>query len=423
MSKQLKHTTLGELLNVRRGMSLPGENYATSGEYKRLTLANFDYNNHCFKEDKSKDNLYYTGKIRPDCLLKKGAIITPLTEQVSGLLGETARIPKDDIYIQSGDIGLVEPYPNKLEDTFAEYLVSSSVVKKQLDSCAQQTKIRHTSPNEIMACEVWIPEDLDVQYKIGKLLSNIDAKIALNKSICSDLEALAKEIYEYWFVQFDFPDENGKPYKSSGGRMVWNKELSREIPEGWDVKSLGDIEPNIVTGKTPSTNDNSNYCGNIPFITIRDIRGNMFIVKTSQTLSHKGADTQKNKYIPQWSICVSCIASVGLVGFATENSQTNQQINSIICKNEYNRYFLYFAILDFFENSYGAKIGNTFANMNKKEFTNIRLLYSESVTKMYSNVIVKCFQNILCLSEEKKQLTELRDFLLPLLMNGQISID
>ena len=150
---------------------------------------------------------------------------------------------------------------------------------------------------------------------------------------------MAKTLYDYWFVQFDFPDSNGKPYKSSGGKMVYNKELKREIPEGWEYIRLEDIESNIITGKTPPKKNPEYFNGEIPFITIGDIRGNMHIVSTNETLSKLGADYQKTKYIQKGAICVSCIATPGLIGFATELSQTNQQINSIQCKNEANSFY------------------------------------------------------------------------------------
>lgn len=119
-----------------------------------------------------------------------------------------------------------------LDKDFAFYLISSALVKQQLSAAAQQTKIRHTSPDKIKDCTVWIPE-LSEQKRIGKLLRSIDRKIELNRAINQNLEAMVKQLYDYWFVQFDFPNEEGKPYKSSGGEMVWNEKLKREIPKRW----------------------------------------------------------------------------------------------------------------------------------------------------------------------------------------------
>lgn len=166
---KLTRYKLGEILNVTRGASLSGEFYATEGEYIRLTCGNFDYQNNCFKENKSKDNLYYVGDFRSEFLMEEGDIITPLTEQAIGLLGSTAIIPESGKYIQSQDVAKIVCKEDLLDKNFAFYLISSALVKQQLSAAAQQTKIRHTSPDKIKDCTVWIPE-LSEQKRIGKLL-------------------------------------------------------------------------------------------------------------------------------------------------------------------------------------------------------------------------------------------------------------
>ena len=267
-----------------------------------------------------------------------------------------------------------------------------------------------------------IHKNLKTQQSIAAVLSTVDKKIALNKQINARLEEMAKTLYDYWFVQFDFPDANGKPYKSSGGEMVFDETLKRKIPKGWEVKSLGEIENNIITGKTPSTQYSNFFNGDIPFITIGDIRNNTFIIKTEQNLSIEGANTQKNKYLPEGSLCVSCIATVGLIGFTTRQAQTNQQINSIIFKHDYNKEFLYFYLKDYFLVG-KAKTGNTFANMNKGDFEKILVLYPNlRLLQKYSNKMVLVFNQINNLSKQNHHLTQLRDFLLPMLMNGQVSV-
>ena len=184
----LKKCLLGELIAVTRGASLSGNYYSTKGEYIRLTCGNFDYRNNCFKDNTSKDNLFYTGEFKEEFLLEKGDIITPLTEQAMGLLGTTARIPESGKYIQSQDIALVKCKVGKIDPTFCYYLISSRLVRNQLSVAAQQTKIRHTSPDKIKACTVWIPE-LDDQKAIGRLLASLDEKIQLNKRINDNLRA------------------------------------------------------------------------------------------------------------------------------------------------------------------------------------------------------------------------------------------
>lgn len=185
---------------------------------------------------------------------------------------------------------------------------------------------------------------LKEQERISKIIANIDRKIELNRQINDNLEAMAKQLYDYWFVQFDFPNEEGKPYKSSGGAMVWNEKLKREIPQGLGTPKIGDIEKNIITGKTPSCADEDNFGGDIPFVTIDDIRGNLFVFKAQRTLSTKGADSQEKKYLPIGSLSVSCIGTIGVMGFVARLAQTNQQINSIVFEHEYNKDFLYFSL-------------------------------------------------------------------------------
>lgn len=203
--------------------------------------------------------------------------------------------------------------------------------------------------------------------------------------------------------------------------MVWNKELKKKIPQGWRCKKIIEMEENIITGKTPSTKDKTNFDGEIPFITIDDIRQGLYISKTARTLSEKAANLQKKKYIPKDSICVTCIATVGLVGITTKDSQTNQQINSIVCKNKNNLYYFVSAIKDYFKYCTGAKSGNIFDNMNKEDFASIELIApSENVLERYGEKVEPIYHKIKSCIKENEELKNLRDFLLPLLMNGQV---
>ena len=185
---KLRKYKLGDLVEVTRGASLSGQFYAEEGELIRLTLGHFNMNGGGFKENTSKTDLYFTGPVKEEFILKKGDIVTPLTEQSLGLLGTTARIPESGKYIQSQDVALVRCKEGLLDPNFCYYLISSSVVRQQLSAGAQQTKIRHTSPDKIKDCTVWAPE-IDEQKKIGRILSDIDDKIALNRQINDNLRA------------------------------------------------------------------------------------------------------------------------------------------------------------------------------------------------------------------------------------------
>ncbi len=310
-------------------------------------------------------------------------------------------------------------YPNETSELFMHYIFT--YIKKSIQDSASGSIQDNINLEYLKKMIFKIPKK-EYQDKIASILSNLDKKIELNNKINQELEAMAKILYDYWFVQFDFPNADGKPYKSSGGKMVYSEELKREIPEGWEVKKLVDIESNIVTGKTPSTKKDEYYNGGVPFISIGDIRGNMHVVSTEATLTKEGADTQIKKYIPKGSICVSCIASPGLIGFVTQDSQTNQQINSIVCSQFENRFYLYFALKDYFKFS-SAKTGNTFANMNKQDFSEIPLVYPMNKTlQKFSKILEPSIDKILNNSLENKKLTQLRDWLLPMLMNGQVKV-
>ena len=310
-------------------------------------------------------------------------------------------------------------FPKESTELFMHYVFT--FIKKAIQNSASGSIQDNINIDYLTSLKFRIP-DKKYQDKISHILSALDAKIELNNRINAELEAMAKTIYDYWFVQFDFPDENSKPYKSSGGKMVWNEELKREVPEGWEIKRLGDVESNIITGRTPATSNADYFGGSIPFICIGDVRGNMHIINTEITLTQEGAETQNKKFIPKGAICVTCIASPGLVGFATKDSQTNQQLNSIVCEESENKYYLYFYLTDYFKYS-SAKTGNTFANMNKSDFSSIQVLKpKKEILTHFSNTLDSTIEKILNNSKENQQLSHLRDWLLPMLMNGQVSV-
>ena len=262
-----------------------------------------------------------------------------------------------------------------------------------------------------------------IQNNIVAILQGLERKIAINRQINQNLEAMAKQLYDYWFVQFDFPNEEGKPYKSSGGEMVWNEKLKRNMPKEWCAMTIGEVENNIITGKTPSCADEDNFGGDIPFITIDDIRGNLFVFNSQRTLSTKGAESQTKKYLPSGSLSVSCIGTIGVMGIIAKLSQTNQQINSIVFENEHNREFVYFALKLYFENA-KAKTGNVFANMSKDEFASIKVVYPpKQILQEFHNKVIAIFDNIKNNIDEINALTKQRDELLPLLMNGQAMVN
>ena len=422
---ELKKYKIGDLVQVTRGASLGGEFYATQGNYVRLTCGNFDYRNNCFKENQSKDNIYYTGGFKEEFLLEKGDIITPLTEQAIGLLGSTARIPESGKYIQSQDIAKIDCNESLLDKDFAFYLISSACVKQQLSAAAQQTKIRHTSPDKIKECTVWIPS-LDIQKRIGRILTDIDNKIAINRQINDNLEAMAKQLYDYWFVQFDFPNEDGKPYKSSGGAMTYNERLKREIPIGWEVENLIDFAE-IKNGATPSTAVEANYGGDIVWITPKDLsdQQSKFVYQGERNITKQGFDSCSTSILPTNSVLMSSRAPIGLVSIAKHEVCTNQGFKSFIPKSISDSIYLYYYINHHIKQIEQLGTGTTFKEVSRDDLCKFPILTigAKNIYVQWIELQNGIADKQLALTKEIAALTKQRDELLPLLMNGQATVN
>ena len=430
---ELKKYKLGDLLQVTRGASLSGEYYATQGNYIRLTCGNFDYRNNCFKENKSKENIYYIGDFKEDFLLEKGDIITPLTEQAIGLLGSTARIPERGKYIQSQDIAKIDCNESLLDKDFAFYLISSACVKQQLSAAAQQTKIRHTSPDKIKECSVWIPF-LDIQKRIGRILTDIDNKIAINRQINDNLEAMAKQLYDYWFIQFDFPNEEGKPYKSSGGVMAWNEELHMNIPYSWNTCLLNDYIGSNNTGDwgfdEPAEKRN---------MKVGCIRG-ADIVKLNDLPTRYIKDSNTSKLLSVWDIVIevsggSPTQATGRSAFVTPgvlkrnggNLTCSNFCHAFTMKNYKASAYFFFMWRMFYDNNnmfnYEGKTSGIKNFMTDTFLANKWLDVPTALLDLFFERIKVIYEQIDNNIEEINALTKQRDELLPLLMNGQAVVN
>ena len=356
--------------------------------------------------------------------LKKGQVALTKDSETRDDIGIPTYIADDfDDAILGYHCALVTPNKDILDGRYLNALLHTDYAKKYFACNASGSGQRYALSVEALNSFPVPIIPLHEQKQIGEIFSALDKKIELNKRINQNLEAMAKQLYDYWFVQFDFPNEEGKPYKSSGGEMVWNEKLKRNMPKEWCAMTIGEVENNIITGKTPSCADEDNFGGDIPFITIDDIRGNLFVFNSQRTLSTKGAESQTKKYLPSGSLSVSCIGTIGVMGFIAKLSQTNQQINSIVFENEHNREFVYFALKLYFENA-KAKTGNVFANMSKDEFASIKVVYSpKQILQEFHNKVVAIFDNIKNNIDEINAITKQRDELLPLLMNGQAMVN
>lgn len=206
--------------------------------------------------------------------------------------------------------------------------------------------------------------NLNTQKEISEILKKLDKKIEVNNKIISNLEEQAQAIFKSWFVDFE-PFQDGNFVESELGL----------IPEGWEVSSIKELSKEIITGKTPSTKIKEYYGDKTPFITIPDMHNKVYVIESERYLSNKGEESQKNKTLPPNTICISCIATVGLVSLTYDYSQTNQQINSVIPKKDYYLYYIFLNLRNM--NKYLEALGSsgsTTKNINKKTFESIKIL-------------------------------------------------
>lgn len=338
---------------------------------------------------------------------------------VNGSILMSVRAPVGDLNMANTDIcigrGLCSINgKNKSLNRYIFYLLN--YYKSKIVNIQTGTVFGAISKDNILNFKVSIPQSEKEQKYIASILSSFDDKIELNNKTNKILEEMAQTIFKEWFINFNFPNEDGKPYKKSGGEMI-GSELGK-IPKGWKVGTIGDIAREVICGKTPPTKDKENYGSYMPFITIPDMHNNIYVVKTERYLSKKGVNTQSKKTIPKNSICVSCIATVGVVSLVSEYSQTNQQINSIIPKGKVSSYWVYFYIKNIKDMIINyASSGTTTLNLNKSQFEKIKIIIpSDNLFMSFNEIAKSLFDMIINNQIENEKLSNIRDSLLPKLM-------
>ena len=307
------------------------------------------------------------------------------------------------------------------DKTFVDYTSKTS---------KEGAKMPRGDKNAIIRFPISLP-DISEQKNIGSILVALDKKIQSNQRINKTLEDIGKAIFKSWFVDFDpvrakiercstgLPDEISTLFPSE----MLNSEIG-EIPQGWDNVKISDLG-DVVCGKTPSTKNPLNFGGDFPFITIPDMRRGLVNTNSERKISQLGANSLKGKMLPAGSICVSCIATPGLVTLTTKDSFTNQQINSIIPKSKNACEYLLFAMLNFGETIKSAGGGGSvFANLKTSGFKNLSIMSpNKFALEKFSEITKPILGQMQLLATESNTLANLRDTLSPKLMSGQILIN
>jgi type I restriction enzyme S subunit len=334
----------------------------------------------------------------------------------------------DNIVVSTGFTTL-DVIDNEINPKFLFYLLTQPHITDYLHTIATNSVSAYPSisPNDLGNLKFRVPE-LETQQKIASVLSALDSKIELNNRINTELEAMAKTLYDYWFVQFDFPDENGKPYKTSGGKMVWNEELKREIPEGWEKGLLNDLGE-IIGGSTPSKAIDENFSEyeGISWITPKDLslnKGKKYISRGELNVTELGLNEASLKIMPAGTVLLSSRAPIGYLAISRVEVTTNQGFKSFVPKGNFTSEFIYHTIQNLIPEIEANSSGSTFQEVSTSTLKTIKtIIPQKEVLNLYSEKIIPIFKKQDLLELENKQLTELRDWLLPMLMNGQVKVN
>ena len=354
--------------------------------------------------------------------LKKGQVAFTKDSETRDDIGIPTYIADNfDNVLLGYHCALITPDEKKLSGKYLNAFMHSAYIQKYFENSASGSGQRYSLSIETLERMPLLLPSLDEQKRIGELFSAIDKKICLNRAINQNLEALAKQLYDYWFVQFDFPNEEGKPYKSSGGKMVWNEKLKRNIPDSWHCGNLFEIA-SFTNGLAcqkfrPKLGEEP-----LPVIKIREM--------------HDGFTTDTEEVTPNipdsvkvfnGDILFSWSASLEVMLWAFGKGGLNQHIFKVTSANGFPKSFYYFQLLDYIDvfkkMAEARKTTMGHITQDHLQQSTIAIPDDVSTANAFEERVSPIFNQQINLQEEIQQLTKQRDELLPLLMNGQVSLN
>ena len=337
----------------------------------------------------------------------------------TGAPGTTAVVPDEIDEANCSDLVIVRPGP-RLNPHYLAYFLNGRARAEINKNCVGAVQ-QHFNVGSARKLRLPCPPR-SIQDAIGERLKAFDDKIELNRRTNQTLEEMARAIYRAWFITFlpvkakaagatCFPHMNDECFAALP--LTMEESNAGLLPKGWSIGTTADLG-RIVCGKTPPTRTPELYGGTMPFITIPDMHGQTWITQTARTLSNNGAESQPTKTVPAGSVCVSCIATPGLVSLASLPSQSNQQINSITPKSPYGRAFVYLQLKETAEEvMVRGSGGSVFHNLNTGDFSRLPILLPpQDLVRQFETIAEPYLQQILNLSRECTALAAIRDSLL-----------
>lgn len=369
--------------------------------------------NNYFLPDALPDLMDTSIKEQETYSIKKGDILITRTSETIDELAMSCVAVKD--YPRATYSGFTKRLrPKTAGIAYHKYLafyLRSQLFRKAVTNNAFMTLRASFNEDIFSFLNLYLPEYKE-QVKIGDMLYSMEQKIQLNKRICAELEAMAKTLYNYWFTQFDFPDENGKPYRSSGGEMVWNDQLKREIPKGWQVSSIGSVTRNYDSKRVPlSQNERDIMKGGIPYYGATGIMDyvNRHIFDGQYVLIAEDGSVMDVKGNP-------------IVQMIWGKTWVNNHAHVLQGCNGYSNELLYLLlqhipVVKIMTGSIQKKINQD--NLNSYNIPQI----PDPISQAFYEIVKPMFEKIQSLQDENDELTKLRDWLLPVLMNGQATVE
>lgn len=399
-----------------------GHNYPKKTDFRKngycLFLSTSNVSTSGFKFDslefisKEKDGLLRKGKIK-----RKDIVLT--TRGTVGNVGYyDSKVQFENIRINSGMV-LLRCDTEEIHPYYLYLFLRSNLFKTQVlsqGSGSAQPQLPIGSLRNIL-----IPwKEIDIQTKIAKVLSDLDAKIELNSKFNTELEEMAKLIYDYWFVQFDFPNANGKPYKASGGKMVFNKELNREVPDGWVVNKIKQVLKTDLGG-TPSTKIESYWNGAIPWLNSGEI-ADFPIISSELTVTQDGINNSATTLMPAGS-CVLSITRHLRPSILAVDSCVNQSVVGFFESENLKSSYVYPYLVNEIPRLMSLRTGAQQPHINKG-IVDASFIHtpSKQILEKYYKLVDSKYKKIINNAFQNQKLTELRDWLLPMLMNGQVTV-
>ncbi len=337
-----------------------------------------------------------------------------------GTYGISSFVNTDENFCLGQNTVVIHP---SLNSRFIYYSLNSKLVQRQIEEEVTGSTQKTISLKDIRELLIAFPKNELEQHTISKVLSSLDSKIELNREMNKTLEAIGQTIFKHWFVDFEFPNEKGKPYKSSGGEMV-ETELG-EIPERWLVKKIEQVVE-IKGGSTPSTTQ-ANYWfnGEINWCTPKDLSKlkSPILLSTERKITQQGLDAINSGILPKGTLLLSSRAPIGYLAISEIPTAINQGFIAILCKKELSNYFMLFWTKTNMNIIESMAHGTTFQEINKASFRSIKLITPpQIILKKYDEMIHSIYSQIALNEKESQSLSQIRNSLLPKLMSGKIRV-